>query len=138
MSVAILELNDVSLIAHQDGQLLLESPGYITVDQKHALIGQASLERVKQMPLRTEYQFWHRLGMNALDQSNGLARTQADLAFMQLQDCWHTLKANKVQDLMLVVPGDVGRDQLGLLLGMSKRLEMPVRALVVPPAGAWP
>ena len=130
MSVAILEINDSKLVVHQDGKLLLESPGFITIDGKQAFVGYASLARVKRMPLRTEYQFWQRLGMDLLDQPNKLARTQADLAFMHLQDCWQSLKAHKVENLMLVVPGDVDRGQLGLLLGMARRLGMPVRAVV--------
>jgi hypothetical protein len=129
MSAVILELNDSGLLAQANGKRVLESPGFATVLGNRSWVGADALAQFKLNPTATECQFWDRLGMDALGQPNALATTQADLAFQHLSKVWGELKKD-CQDLILVVPGDWNKEQLGLLLGMSRKLEMPVRALI--------
>jgi len=129
MSAVILEINDAGLQAQAGGDVLVDSPGYVTQDGRDLVVGPEALARVKLDPTRTEYQFWEKLGMDALVKSSPRAGTQADLAFAHLEAVWNEIRAVS-RDLIVVVPGDLQRDQLGLLLGMARRLEMPIRALV--------
>ena len=116
MSAVILELNDSGLLAQANGQRLGDSPGFATVLGKQSWFGTDSVARFKLNPTATECQFWDRLGLDALAQPSALAATQADLAFRHLSEIWGQLR-DSCRDLILVVPGDWSKEQLGPAAG---------------------
>jgi len=67
--------------------------------------------------------------MDPLPRPTALARTQADLAFAHLKAVREPLPETP-EEVILVVPGTLSQDQLGLLLGMAETLELPVSGIV--------
>ncbi len=126
---AVLELNDAGILVHQDGAELLESPGYLACQDRQVYVGTEAAERVKLIPTQTEYSFWEKFGTDPLQISLSAGRTQADLAYRHLEHLWSIVGAD-LDRLVLCVPGDFKREQLALLLGMCRRLKMPVKALL--------
>lgn len=126
---AILELNDAGILVHSDGAELLESPGYLACADRQVHIGAEGAARVKLIPTQTEYSFWEKFGPDPLQLTLPAGRTHADLAYRHLEHLWSIVGAD-LDALVILVPGDFKREQLGLLLGMCRRLEVPVRALV--------
>lgn len=104
------------------------SPAFVTIDGKQGCFGEAARAQVKLKPTTTEFEFWDQFGLDRLLRRNRLATTQADLAFLHLQDFWRDV--GDTDGLLLATPADFDRQQLGLLLGMAQRLSIPVTAVV--------
>ncbi|MDJ0656841.1 MAG: FHA domain-containing protein [Xanthomonadales bacterium] len=126
---AVLDINDAGLLVHQDGSELLESPGFITHEKKSLHVGIEGAARVKLMPTQTQYGFWEKFSTDTLEQAHPVAATQADLAFRHLEHLWSVV-GKELGELIICVPSDFSRQQLGLLLGIARHVGMPVRALV--------
>ena len=128
MSSAILELNDLGLRLFADGAIVADSPGFATITRKQEFFGAESEARVKMLPTFTSYHFWDGLSQDLLEHPNRLATTRADLAYLHLQSLLADQPA--LVNLTLLVPGDVGKDQLALLLGIISHLGKTVPAVV--------
>jgi len=127
MSISLLEINDVGLTIFGGRETALVSPGFACGDGGTAFFGAAGEARVKLLPTKSEYHFWDRLSMDALDQPTGIGRSYADLAYGHLASI--AAELNAMPRLLVAVPADLDRSQLALLLGMFQRLKWPVAAV---------
>lgn len=125
----LLELNDAGVRVHRDGAVAIDSPGYVHIDRKTVLVGEAARQHAKLDPTRTENEFWQRLSRDELKQRNRVARYQADLAYLHLESLWKEADLTGAP-VIAAVPGDYSKEQIALLLGMLRRLEAPVSAVV--------
>jgi hypothetical protein len=73
--------------------------------------------------------YWADLSTRPLPHPTAYAATLADLAFAQLEQIW-AQRPEETDGVLLVVPGTLSRDALGLVLGMAEELAMPVQGLV--------
>ena len=127
MSVNLLDINDSGLAVVSGKSETLLSPGFACVDAGKPYYGAEAEARVKLLPTNTEYHFWDRLSMDALDQPSILGRSYADLAYGHLAMISEKLQGTP--ELIVSVASDLERSQLALLLGMLQRLNWPVIAV---------
>ena len=127
MSVNLLDINDAGLTIFGDPENTLVSPGFACADVNAAFYGTEGEARVKLQPTDTEYHFWDRLSMDALDQPSRLGHSFADLAYGHLESI--AAELGGMPQLLVAVPADLDRSQLALLLGMLQRLKWPVAAV---------
>ncbi len=129
--IGVIELNDAGLLVAADGAELLESPGFLAFEGKQVHAGSAAAQRVKLIPTQTHYAFWEYFGSDnrPTGQLPQKGLTQADLAYQHLDRLW-SIVGKDLKQLVICVPADWQREQLGLLLGICQNLKIPVKALV--------
>ena len=129
MSVRVIEINGSGISVHGDGSILLESPAYATADGNVLLLGDDARAKARLKPTETNTHFWDQLSIEPLPKPFLNARHHADIAYWHLRDIWEHIKTDS-GELILAVPGSFNETQLGLLLGITKSLEIPVTNLI--------
>lgn len=117
MTTAVIELNDSALRLTLADGTSFSSPGYAVVVDDHVHIGDDARRRSRLYPLSSYNEFWHALSEQPLRKPTRHYRHHADLAFAHLQRL-HEL-AGRPSEVLFAVPGDLSRDRLGLLLGLT-------------------
>ncbi|HKU15367.1 MAG TPA: FHA domain-containing protein [Steroidobacteraceae bacterium] len=128
-----LELIDSGLLLARrrgDGsEVLAEAPGLAVLDDDRTRTGREAAERVRLMPLLANTNFWRGLSTEQLTRPSRLARTTADIAFVQAEALLGPYKAQG-ESVLLAVPAGYGREQLALLLGVINETGVRVAGLV--------
>lgn len=123
----VLEINDSGLLlSDADGQWLATSPGYVAHDGRQLLTGVDAMARSRIDPRRCNNRYWYQPEAT-LDRPLGDARSHADLAYAHLKSLQGLIGD---APLLVVVPGTFKRNQLALLLGVLKALNIETLALV--------
>jgi hypothetical protein len=134
MSVLAIEINDAGLVVADAGGARAIEPGYALVDRGKITVGVDAQRAARLKPRYASNRYWSSL---SVDPGSGVegGQSAAELAFAQLAALWKPFAA-EATDVLLVVPGDYGTEQLGLLLGLAQECGIPVRALVDAAAAA--
>lgn len=127
MSVAIIELNDISLRGFHEGNQVA-SPGYVLLGADSIVSGEAAQRRNYLQPQQAFNQHWRQLSLSPLPTASRLARHYADLAYAQLLQLHTELGAP--EQVVFAVPGSFSDDQLGILLGLANASPFSVTGLV--------
>jgi len=127
MTVAALELNDLSLLIQAEDGALRAEPGFARLTSDGIVTGEEARSVAWREPQHVYNQYWCQLSQAPLPGRHRFARHHADIAFAQLQNLWHT--AGSPEELIVLAPGNFAHAQLSLLLGMIKAL--PSRASAV-------
>jgi hypothetical protein len=135
MGALAIEINDAGLVVADETGVRAIEPGFAYVDRDRIVTGDDArrLSRVK--PRQTSNRFWSALSLEPGSAGSDIGKSAAELAFAQLDSLWRRVGAGAA-DVVLVVPGAYGKEQLGLLLGLAHECEIPVRALVDAAAAA--
>jgi hypothetical protein len=131
-SVAI-EFCDPGIAIVRAREAPLESPGIALLGDGEALtVGAAAASRARLSPRSVQNRFWDRLGLERLPAPVGGVETVADLAAAHLEDLWRQADrgASRPDDAILVVPGGLDREQLGVLLGVVRSCSIPAIGMV--------
>lgn len=129
MALAAIELNDSAVTLARDGALIARSPGFALLDGDTLTVGEDALRQARLKPRMVSNRFWERLSNESVAPALPAGWTYADLARAHISWIWDRAGA-RVDDLVLVVPGHFDRLQLGLLLGVTEQLALPVRGMV--------
>jgi hypothetical protein len=132
-----LEINDAGIMAAEagSGKLLkvdgesLESPGIALSEKKRLLIGRPADRKICQSPRFACNVFWDLLDAEPLSQPGYGGVTHADLVYSHLKEIWRAVRPYG-DEVIMAVPSFLTQEQLGLILGMSSQLSMPVRGFV--------
>ncbi len=128
--MAVLDINDCGISLIDSGQVRVSSPGYLHLSGKQHLSGVEARQRHKLEPSASASRFWQDLGQSQVELSASRPTTQADLAWLHLGDLWQQVQISGAPSkLLLTVPSDYSREQIGLLLGMAQHLGVPVIAV---------
>lgn len=143
MNLIGLELCDAGILAAggEPPRLLpvdegsLESPGFALPDQKRLITGIAAERQARLFPRQVLNRFWGPLSTDPLDPPLPSAANQAEVAYAHLAHVWGNVRGFG-NGLLIAVPASFERTQLGLLLGMSQELGIPVEGFVSLPVAA--
>jgi hypothetical protein len=135
MGAVAIEINDVGLAVAGDAGVLALEPGFARVDGGRIVTGEEARARARLQPRQTSNRFWSALSMEPGSAGSDIGESAAELAYAQLTSLWRAA-GQAATDVVLVVPGAYGTEQLGLLLGLAQECGMPVRALVDAAAAA--
>ena len=139
MTRRVLEINDVGLVVANASGNLLTSPGQIICGEgprDELRVGRAASERRRINPRATHDRFWAALDKAPLPYAAGPARSNADLVWLHLRELLAALDHGEDESWIVVVPAAYDDDQLALLLGIARSLEMRIERMVSAPVTA--
>jgi hypothetical protein len=145
MSLLSLELSDAGILAAagQPPKLLsvdgtaAESPGFALEDKKGLVVGKSAQRKARLYPQKVQHRFWDQLSMDALKTPGRYAETYAEVAYAHLSQVWEQVKP-EFNEVIIAIPAFFSRHQLGLLLGMTQELNIPVKGLIIQAVAAVP
>ena len=90
MSLAVLELNDQSLLIQAAGGALLAEPGFACLTPEGIETGESAHALAWRQPQHGYNQYWCQLNQTPLAAKHQWARHYADIAFAQLKHLWQS------------------------------------------------
>jgi hypothetical protein len=128
MTLAVLELNDQSLLIQAEGGPLHAEPGFACLTSDGIRTGEYARAISWSEPQHSYNQYWCHLNQAPMAAKQKFARHNADIAFAQLGRLWED--AGKPASMILLVPGSFDDGQLSLLLGLVGALPCETTAVV--------
>ena len=137
MSVLGVELSDAGIMvaAGKTAGLLeidgnhLESPGFALAEKQGLAVGVAAERKAHLYPRQILNQFWDQLNIESLEQPNPFAQNHAEIAFAHFARIWENIK-HHAGEMRIAVPGFYTRKHLGLILGITQELGIPVKGFM--------
>jgi len=130
MAFVGLEIVDAALVAVREGVRVAASPGVaIVAPSGPPKVGEAAFAEQRLQPVFAADRFWTDLAPESLAGSAGQAASHADLAYAHLGSVWRAVAAAG-DEAVLALPGSMRLHQAGLLLGIARRLGIPVAGAV--------
>ena len=137
MRLIALELSDVGIMAAAKEPLGLlqldgedqESPGFALPDEVQLLVGRKAEQRARLHPLQVNNAFWDQISTQSLKQASQYARNHAEMAYAHLAHIWGKIRGRRCE-IVMAVPAFFARDQLGLILGITEALGIPLKGMV--------
>jgi hypothetical protein len=126
--LAVLELNDQSLLMRAEEGALIQEPGFAYLSAEGIETGEVARAAAWKEPQHSVNQYWCQLNQKPLPGKYKWARHNADIAFTQLKKLWHG--AGMPQSHIILVPGSFSNDQVSLVLGMIRALPAETSAVV--------
>ncbi len=123
------ELVDAAIIAARDGARVTASPGVAVIDPAGLLVGETAAATMRLQPLLATDRFWTDLAADAMVQTATLQVSHADLAHAQLSQLWGSI-AGPGDQAVFAIPGTMRLPQIGLVLGIARRVGIPVAGVV--------
>jgi hypothetical protein len=145
MSFLSLELSDVGILAagNLPPRLLAvdgsetESPGFALPQKEGLVVGQSAERQARLHPQRVQHSFWDQLSTDPLKTPRHFSETHVEMAFAHLTQIWEKIKQHG-SEVIIAVPAFYSRHQLGLLLGITQELSIPIKGLVIQAVVAVP
>jgi hypothetical protein len=145
MSLLGLELSDVGIIvAAADPERLLtvdeqdiESPGFALPEKGALAVGRSAERQAHLYPRQVIDRFWDQLDTQPLEQPNPYAENHAEVAFEHLAHIWKNVKSYG-NELVIAVPGFFSPGHMGMILGITRELSIPVKGFVAQAVVAAP
>lgn len=103
-------------------------PGYAMIDEKEIVVGDVARRHAFLKPQVVFNQYWQLLNLSPLAYKSSLARHNADLAFTHLNSLFEV--GEIPEEIVLAIPGSFDREQLGLILGLTKAAKFNVVGVV--------
>lgn len=128
MSLAIIEINDSGHFCKNDVGETFVSPGYAFLTNDGIETGDIAQKKSFLSPQKSFNKFWRQLSLLPLSHPTNKVRHNADLAFQQLTDLYNQL--NKPSEIIFAIPGSFDQQQLSIILGLAKALNLKVLGLV--------
>ncbi len=117
MTLHVIELNDSALTAANETGILASSPGFALAQGKELQLGIDAEQQARLRPTQAYNKYWHELSLEPLNHDNTL-RHYADLAHAHLL---HLAEQAGIDgDTILAVPGNFTREQLAIVLGLTR------------------
>jgi hypothetical protein len=129
MRTLAIEFNDAGIaVADADGVLAVE-PGCAVVERDKIVTGREAVAKARLKPRQASNRFWNSLSLEPGSAGSEITQSAAELAFAQIDSLWKRHGAG-ADDAILVVPGHIRGEQLGLGLGLANEVGINVRAIV--------
>ncbi|MEQ8953685.1 MAG: hypothetical protein RL120_06085, partial [Gammaproteobacteria bacterium] len=117
MSLHVIELNDSALTAANASGILASSPGFALALGKELQLGTSAEQQARLRPTQSYNKYWHELSLEPINHNNTL-RHYADIAHAHLLHLAE--EASIAGDAILAVPGNFTREQLAIVLGLTR------------------
>jgi len=129
MRTLAIEFNDAGIAVADEKAVLGVEPGCAVVERDKIVTGREALAKARLNPRQASNRFWNALSLEPGSAGSEIAQSAAELAFAQLDSLWKRYGAG-ADDAVLVVPGHIRGEQLGLGLGLANECGIEVRAIV--------
>jgi len=129
MRTLAIEFNDAGIAVADAQSVLAVEPGYAVVERDKIITGRDAVARARLHPRQASNRFWNSLSMEPGSAGSEITQSAAELAFAQVDALWKRFGSG-ADDAVLVVPGHIRGEQLGLGLGLANECGIEVRAIV--------
>ncbi|MGH8252313.1 MAG: hypothetical protein ACREVI_16740, partial [Steroidobacteraceae bacterium] len=129
MATIGIELADAAVTAVRDGARVAASPGIALAEPQGLQIGEPAAAAARLKPMLATDRFWSDLSMESFAPNAHPPLSHADLAHAHLASVW-AAAASVGDDAVFAVPATMRLHQLGLLLGIARRIGIPVAGVV--------
>ncbi|MBL0712860.1 MAG: FHA domain-containing protein [Desulfosarcina sp.] len=131
-----LEINDAGILCvDSNGRLQpaeateTTSPGFALVEGRDLQLGTPALRQARRRPRQTNCRFWDQLNAQPLLSPEFQGYSHGELAYRHLERVWAQIKTDDAE-VGMTVPDHYQDKQLGLLLGLTSALAIPVSGLI--------
>lgn len=128
MKYTIIEISDIGVRIWKNGEVICDSPGYIHFNAGNMLFGDQALANSRLQPQGVRSHHFSRLNLQRFTRPTKMARHEADLVYRQLEKLIELF--GKLENVVLIVPSTLSKEQLSLLLGIMHTLKIDVHALI--------
>lgn len=128
MSAHLITLQDYDVGIRSEADLVGRSPGFANIATGKPVFGEAARQLFRLHPRESFNQFWAQLSLDPLPVKNKFFRHTADLAHGHLRSLADPARLQ--EDTVIAVPPNYTRNQLSVLLGITRACEIPVHGLV--------
>lgn len=129
MATLGIEVVDAALVAVRDGARVAASPGVALLAPGGLKVGEPAAAEQRLQPVLAADRFWSDLAQDTYAGGAGSTLSHADLAHAHLAEVWRTVAAAG-DDAVFALPGSMRLHQAGLLLGIARRIGLPVAGVV--------
>ena len=129
MTRLALHLNDAGITLSNGERITYREPGFAYLGDEELTTGNQAFAHSRIDPRRIQHRFWSELETTPFSDRRFSHLSAADLAARQLEQLW-TATGKDVDELIVAVPPYMSAENLGLFLGISGELRLPVAALV--------
>jgi hypothetical protein len=124
-----IEVVDAALVAVREGACVAASPGVALLAPAGLVVGEPAAAAQRLQPVLAADRFWSDLALDSLAGGAGAAFSHADLAHAHLAGVWGAVAAAG-DEAVFALPGSMRLHQAGLLLGIARRIGIPVGGVV--------
>lgn len=129
MSTIGIEVVDAAVTVVRDGVRLAASPGVAVLDPAALVVGERAAAAARLRPVLAADRFWSDLAQESFAGGSERGPSHADLAYAHLTAIWQAV--GTPDDIaVFAVPGSMRLHQLGLLLGIARRIGIAVGGAV--------
>ena len=129
MRTLAIEFNDAGIAVADAQSVLAVEPGYAVVEGNKIITGRDAVAKARLFPRHASNRFWNAMSLEPGSAGSEISQSAAELAFAQIDSLWKRFGSG-ADDAVLVVPGQIRGEQLGLGLGLAHECGIDVRAIV--------
>ncbi len=129
MATLGIEVVDAALVAVREGACVASSPGVALLAPEGLKVGEPAAAAQRLQPVLAADRFWSDLAVDSHAGGAGVTLSHADLAHAHLADVWRRVAAAG-DEAVFALPGSMRLHQAGLLLGIARRIGLPVAGVV--------
>jgi hypothetical protein len=122
-------INDAGISVLDANSILYREPGFALLDDDRLITGNEAFAQARVKPRRIQNSFWSNLQTTALADRRFHHLSAADLVSRQLEQVWQRV-SGAGDGIVIAVPAYMSNDNLGLFLGITADLKIPVVAMV--------
>lgn len=127
MATVVIDFYDSGILISDGNCILVNSLSYALIAANNSIIvGDLAEQQAYLRPREISTQFWGHLSANSKTQH---VVSNAELAFKHLQFVWEQV-CGQDYTVILATPNTLSKQDLGLLLGICKKLSIPVQGIV--------
>jgi hypothetical protein len=135
MRTLAIEFNDAGIAVADAQSVLAIEPGYAVVEGNKIITGRDAVAKARLFPRHASNRFWNAISLDRGSAGSEISQSAAELAFAQIDSLWKRYGSG-ADDAVLVVPGHIRGEALGLGLGLANEAGIEVRAIVATAAAA--
>jgi len=128
MGLLAAHLNDSEILVVDDQKILYHEPGFALLEDDGLITGAEAYASASLKPRRIQNHYWSSLQTESLPDRRFHHLSAADLVSRQLEQIWQRV-ATPGDSLAVAVPPYMSTENLGLLLGISADLNIPIVAM---------
>ena len=121
-SIVAIEFYDSGVRIGNGEQILADSPSYALIEANQIKVGKAAKHQAHLRPREISTHFWVDLSANS---TTKYVLSHAEIALKHLEQVWHSAQCHD-SSAILITPAQLEKNDLGLLLGICKKLNINV------------
>lgn len=129
MGLLAADINDAGITVLSDKSVVYREPGFALLEEDGLTTGRAAYANARIKPRRIHDHYWSNLKTDPLPDQRFQHLSAADLVSRQLEQICEKVLANGDR-VVVAVPAYMNSENLGLFLGISQEVGLPIAGLV--------